>query len=611
MPMMQNRVSTFFRLACAGLLVSGAFAANAQNWTTVRPNPERDEDFKKALILYKSEEYRSALANFETLTSSRDLHQHMTASLLMSGKCLHQLQRYSEALPFYDKLISTFPRSSYLDDAHFARASALYKMEELSKAVRDFLWVADWSHQPVLAAKSATLAAKITRAKLSLPETRNLLAVANGENSAAIAIVELARKEIAEGSAERAEALLRDYKRKYDSKKHLPSFDQLQREAQSSAASSVKVGVILPLTGYYADEGQGILQGIKFAQQHRQPSTVQLVVGDSESNLIKAIHELKRQIEGEDVNVIIGELESEITAGIGALASREGVPVIAPAATENDVASVGETIYQLNSNLERKGEALAQYAFEILGLRTFATLAPADEYGQQMTNSFTSKIDQLGGRIIAQSWYYGNPEDLGRQFKSIREAAFALDSTDVTAIMKEAEQNGQDLDERDVPVQSVDGVFFPIYADHIKYVAPQFALNNIRAQILGGEYWDNLEALQAPQVQRYVNGVVFVSDYFPDEQSAEFRDFRTEFRLKMKRTPERWEVFGYDTFNLLNHIVQSGARSRLQIHEALNDLATYDGVKGKISFRGNGHINKEVNFLQFVNGRIVKQEISR
>lgn len=593
------------------LIFCFAVSGYTQDWSRVKVDPQKNDDFKKALILYKTGEYKSALAGFEALANSRDLHQRTTAALLMAGKCLYQLQRFSEAIPYYDKLITTFPRSAYLDDAYFARASAYYKLEQFAKAVKDLLWVADWSHQPALASKSAALAAKIIRAKLSLADTRTLLVGANGENAATIVTIELARKEIAEGSPEKAEALLKDFKRKYDSKRHLPTLDQLLKEAQSSSARAVKVGVILPLTGYYAEEGQGILRGIKFAQQQGKFAGIQLVVDDSESNLIKAIQELKRQIEVDGVSAIVGELESEITAGIGALASREGVPVIAPAATENDVTAVGETIFQLNSNLERKGEAIAQYAFEILGLRTFATLAPADEYGQQMTNSFTSKIDQLGGRIIAQAWYYGNPEDLSRQFKSIRDAAFALDSTDVAELIRQAEEKGQDLDEKDIPVQSIDGIFFPIYADHIKYVAPQFALNNIRAQILGGEYWDNLEALQAPQVQRYVDGVVFVSDYFPDEQNSHFRDFRTEFRLKMKRTPERWEVFGYDTFNLLREMVKQGAKSSLQINEALNELADYKGVKGEISFKGNHRVNKEVNFLQFLNGRIVKQEISR
>jgi ABC-type branched-subunit amino acid transport system substrate-binding protein len=600
------------RIIFASILFVCGSAGYSQDWTSVKVNPERDNDFKKALILYKSAEYKSALTAFEALATSRQLHQRTTAALLMTGKCLERLSRFSEAIPHYDKLIATFPKSGYVDDAVFSRASAHYRLEQFSSAAKDFLWVSDWSHQTALATKSATLATKIIRAKLSLAETRSLLPVANAQNSAAIVTVELARKEIAEGLPDRAEALLKDYKRKYDSKKHIPTIDQLMKETGSPISRSLKVGVILPLTGFYAEEGQGILRGIKFAQQYNKNSlAIPLVVEDSESNLIKAIQEIKRLIEVEKVTAVIGELESEITAGIGALASREGTPVIGPAATENDVAAVGDNIYQLNSNLERKGEAIAQYAFEILGLRTFATLAPADEYGQQMTNSFTSKVDQLGGRILAQGWYYGNPEDLSRQFKAIREAAFAFDSTDVAGLIAEAEDKGQDLDEKDIPVHSIDGIFFPIYADHIKYVGPQFALNNIRAQILGGEYWDNLEALQAPQVQRYVDGVVFVSDYFPDEQNAEFRDFRTEFRLKMKRTPERWEVFGYDAFKLLSELIKGGARTSRQINEALDNLTAYEGVKGKISFKANNRVNKEVNFLQFLNGRIVKQEISR
>ena len=95
-----------------------------------------------------------------------------------------------------------------MDDAVFSRASAHYQLEQFSQAVKDFLWVSDWSHQAVLAAKSTTLSARIIRAKLSAAETRNLLAVANAENSAAIVTLELARKEIAEGLPDRAEALL-------------------------------------------------------------------------------------------------------------------------------------------------------------------------------------------------------------------------------------------------------------------------------------------------------------------------------------------------------------------------------------------------------------------
>ena len=372
------------------------------------------------------------------------------------------------------------------------------------------------------------------------------------------------------------------------------------------------MGIVLALTGFFSGEGQGVFRGIKFAHEEAKNNSgqpIQLVVRDSQGNMIKAIQATKDLLHQENVRAIIGELESPITAGIGALAANESVPLIGPAATENQVASVGNSVYQLNSDLERKGEALAQYAYDKMGFRTFTTLAPADEYGQQMTDSFTSTIDRLGGRIVAQSWYYDIPEDLSRQFKSIREAAFSYDSTDVEQMIADAEEQGQDLDEKDIPVLSIDAIFLPIYPDHIKYVAPQFALSNIRTQIVGGEYWDDLDILKIAQIQPYVDGAIFVSDYFPDEDDKAFRSFRSEFRAKLKKTPERWEVFGYDAFRILNEAISKGAKTGHEINRRLNTISAYKGMKGDISFKGNHRVNHEVNFLQFLNSRIVKHQV--
>ncbi|MFQ5823145.1 MAG: penicillin-binding protein activator [bacterium] len=585
--------------------------ANAQKSVAVKMVPVIESKFKEALSEYQSKHYKLAFNKFNALSNSHLLHQRMTASLLMTGKSLYKLGRFSDAFPYFEKLINYFPKSRYVDDAYYAKATCYFRLNQYFKSVQDLFWVTDWSSEKILVNKSKKLANFIMHSNLSLKELQNLLSYANGENSSALLTLQLSRKELLVGSSNRAVSLLKDYKKKFGSNVYSPKIDQLLREAEGLNARPIKVGVVLPLTGYYAQEGLGVLRGIKYIQMQDKNNfraPIQLVVRDSESNLIKAIKEIKNLIKEENVRVVIGELESEVTAGIGALASSDQIPVLGPASTENDVASVGEAVFQLNSDLEQKGAALADYAFKKLGLRTFATLAPADEYGQQMTASFTSKIDELGGRIIAQSWYYGSPQDLSRQFKSIREAAFHFDSTDVEQILKMAKEEGEELEEHDIPVESIDGIFFPVYSDDIKYVAPQFALANIQAQILGGEYWDKLEVLKEAQIKRYINGAIFVSDYFPDEESREFRNFRSDFRLKMRKSPERWEVFGCDALGVIKDVINQGAKTSLEITQKLNSLSGYNGIKGKISFKDNHRVNKEVNFLQFINGRIVKNQ---
>ncbi len=601
-------ISSFILSLC--LLCLGESFAQDMNQVVV--SPEKEAEFKTALSYYLSQNYRSAFNGFESLTNETILHQRMTGALLMAGKSLYQLGKYSFAIPYFNKLIKKFPQSHYVDDSYFARAAAEYQMHQYLPAVKDWLWIVDRSPAKALQNKSRFFAQQIMRKELLVADLQKLNNSVNDEIPSAIVAMELAQKYVLSGEPGEAITLLSSYKRTYGSNAYSPKIDKLIAHAKGEAKQNFKIGVVLPLTGLYGDVGVKILRGIKFAQKKSQEESgkdIDVVVRDSESDMVKAIHATQNLMSVERVRAMIGDLESSVTAGIGALAATKDVTLIGPAATENGVSSVGETVFQLNSDLEQKGRALADYAFHVLGLRTFATLSPADDYGQQITSSFTTRIDELGGRIISQQWYLGDTDeglDLTRQFKNIREAAFSYDSTDVEALMTEAKAKGENLKERDIPVLSIDGFFVPIYSEDLPYVAPQFALFNIRTQLLGGEYWDDLEQLTKPQIQKYINSVVFVSDFYPDEQSAAFRKFRTEFRMDTKTNPERWEVFGYDAFNLITTSVHDGARSGYEISRKLSALSKYHGMKGLITFKGNNRVNKEVNFLQFINGKIVK-----
>jgi len=530
----------------------------------------------------------------------------------MNGKSLSKLERYSESVPHFSRLIDSFPQSKYLDDAFYGRSVSRFRLEQHKQAAEDLLWLSDFSNEKKLLRKAIPLFQYILRNKLSVPDLRSLQSKAETENSEALITTAIARQELASGAEQSAFEVLTRYKQQFGSNAYSGEIDQLIREARTASNRPPAIGVVLPLSGIFGEEGKGVLRGIRFAHAENNSNgtaKLDLVVRDSESNMVKAIQATQELIDRHRVKAIIGELESAITAGIGALAAEQDVVLVGPTATENGVASLGETIFQLNSDLERKGRAIAVYAIQELGMQTFATMAPADDYGQQMIASFSSTVDELGGRIIAQSWYNGTPEDVSRQFKNIREAAFQYDSTDVETMIKEAEERGEDLRERDIPVLSIDAVFMPIYSEDTQYIGPQLAQQNIRTQILGGEYLDNIQVLTKQQVQPYVEGVIFVSDYFPDENDTDFRQFRTNFRLQMKKTPERWEVFGYDAYKLIVEAIRSGNGSSVDVRNHLAGLLDYKGKKGQISFRNSSRVNEKVNFLQFSRNRIVKHKV--
>ncbi len=572
---------------------------------------DAEGNFKKALRIYVDQDYGLAGRKFISLVAAEPLHHRMTASLLMAGKSLYKLRRYVDSILYFDRLVTSYPQSKYVDDAFYARATARYRLGQHIEAVKDLLWVTGYSREQELLRRSTRLAKYLMATQLSSKEVEGLLQYASGEQASALVSMALAGHELQKGAIDYALAVLENHKKRYAHGKYARQIDELIGEVRNGGNRVTGVGVVLPISGYFSEEGLGVLRGIKFAHNQKSKNgqkIVKLAIRDSESSMIKAIQSTKELVGRERVQAIIGDLESGITAGIGALAAERDVVLVGPTATENGVASVGETVFLLNSDLERKGRALAEYAVNSLGMQTFATLAPADHYGQQMVASFTATIDELGGRIIAQSWYDTESEDFGRQFKNIRAAAFKFDSTDVELMMQEAEDRGETLKERDIPVLSIDGFFIPVYSEDIMYVAPQLAQHNIRTQILGGEYLDDLEILKGKQIQPYINGAIFVSDYFPDEDSRSFRTFRSEFRLEMKRSPERWEVFGYDAYNLIVNAIESGATSGPNIARHIGQLSNHQGQKGGISFLGNSRVNEDVNFLQFINGRIVKHQ---
>jgi branched-chain amino acid transport system substrate-binding protein len=374
---------------------------------------------------------------------------------------------------------------------------------------------------------------------------------------------------------------------------------------------------VLPLSGFNAEAGVGVYRGVRYAQLanatngHNELTgasgscAIEFVVRDSESRMLRALKVTQDLLDDPNLVAVIGEIENPITAAIAALAEAKGIPCLVPAATENGIGALGENVFQLNADREHKSRTLAEYAYNFLNARTFVTIAPQDDYGQQMADGFSAAVDSLGGEILAQKWYYGEPQDLSRQFKAIREVAFrkALeDSLGQSGALSPA----LDRDALEIPVTNIHAMFLPLYEEDIRLVASQRAYFNFQSLVIGGEYWYTAGLEKSKELQRYVDGAIFASDYYIDPENQRYKQFRNDFRTRIGATPEKWEIFGYDTATLLLQVIQQGARSRNQILQALEKVDDFVGMKGEISLRNPERVNSKVNILQIRGGKIVK-----
>jgi len=608
-----NKKNLWFKLlfiTILGSLFIQSGAASLVSGEPIKYIPEIEEAFKKALKIYKSKDYSKSTLVFEKLTEFQPVHQRITICHLMYGKSLMKQGQYRQAILEFREFINAFPESRYVENGRFEIATSFFLLGHSLAATREFLWIFEHGLNSQLIQKSKFVAEYLIDTVLSLSELQNLLGEFPGEKSSGLLTLKLAEKQVATGNANNAINLIIDFLNENPNNEYLEPLETYLNKIRLNAQPNLKLGVILPLTSGYMEDGKNILTGIRFAvkefeDQYQQK--VELIVHDSGSNVVKAIKAAQLMVQDENILAILGELESDITAAVAAVTTQSGVPLIAPIASKSGIASISENTFQANSDLYERGRQIALYAVENLNMKTFATLAPADEYGQEMTDGFTATIEKLGGSIVAPpKWYFQGSKNLSRQLKSIRTVGFELLKEDSAWVRQNALLIAKaTIDTFLVPITSIDGLFCPVYTEDIQYIGPQCAALNLRAQLLGGDYWFDREVLR--NSQKYVNGAVFVSDYFVDEYDPEYRRFRTNFRIKMGHDFGRMEAFGYDAMKAVLFIIKEhNIGSRFKLRDKLETLQDFQGVKGEISWRGNQRINNEVNILQYDTGLIRK-----
>lgn len=566
--------------------------------------PDVEVSFSEGINEYRTGNFKKATQIFEQLFHQSPVHQRITAVYLMLGKCHYKLESYQKSISILTELIGKFPASNYVDDAHYAMGFSYYALGEYTNSLNEFLYIADNGKEKKLVEKSRNNALKIIENNISFNELKLIKENTSGEIASAILTIKLSQRYFDQGNRAQAVALLQNFIQQYPDNSYLSTVKQLLTRTHGSVPSvEVTIGVILPLSGDYNEQARAVLAGIQYAQEKFTDNSdvrINLIVKDSEGDMVKLVTAAQELARDDRVVAIIGELERDKTIAIAAATNGLNIPIIAPTTSGNGVASLNNYTYQMNSDLENRGRMLAKYAVEQLGLKTFATLAPADNYGKDMTDSFTATVDQFGGKIIAQKWYYADTQDLKRQFKSIRDLGFNLANRD--SLIRHYSRQLDDFRLEKVPVISIDGVFFPSYTQEIQYIAPQFAFANIKAQIFGGEYWYDFEKLRSNQ--SYVDGIIFCSSYYIDETNTDFIKFRNDFRITMKRTPEIMEWYGYDAMSVLANAIAHKQTTREGIRTHLDNLENFPGIRGPITFKGNNRVNAEVRILTFKNGRI-------
>ncbi len=543
-----------------------------------------ESQFQDALTAYQEARYQDAATAFHTLAFPKNPHSKISASHLMWARSLLKLHQYDQALDAALLLIEKYTASNYADDARYVRAEAYFKLQEPISCAQELICTIENSTDDRLIDQSRNHLKNLCLTSLNDRERRTLSNKATRTSTKRI-ILGLAPNNLAD--------------------------------------QGIVIGVVIPMSGLGSQMGLSMKTGIEFAlsqwkKNHQIP--VFLSIHDSRNSPYYSAQIVRDMIQLEQVSMILCAGDEGVITACGTISNAHQVPCLILNPQTHIMTDMGEMVFQLYPDRNTEGQALARYAVETLGLRTFAVLAPATDSGREMADGFIETVKHHGGEVQIQEWFYPGSLDFEKQFTQIRQRGWDImeaaksDSEaveDTTKVIEDTQWstfiNGEvlDIEEMDaedslnIPVDAFDGFLIIPDSSVVHVLAPQYVFYNFDSQLIGSHDWDYGDSFR--KNRNYLSGIIFSSDVFWDPIRSFDQEWISDFRVATSQSPEKYHIMGYDGMTWTLNAVITANDQPPDIMERLIQTTQFQGKGGLQIFKNR--VNEAVSIVKYQRGR--------
>jgi branched-chain amino acid transport system substrate-binding protein len=288
----------------------------------------------------------------------------------------------------------------------------------------------------------------------------------------------------------------------------------------------IKVGILLPYTGTYAQLGEAITRAMELYLKQQGGKLagrdIVFVKVDSEASPPKAPELTTKLVEGEKVDILTGPVHSGVAMAMTKIAREVGVPTIVSNAGANIITrqQCAKNIFRTSFSNGQEGLATGK-AMVDAGIKNAVSFTWKYAAGEEMVEGFRDTFTKGGGKVI---------KDITVPFPTVEfQAALA----EIASLKPEAVYS------------------FFAGGGAAKFIK-DYAAANLQASIPlwgPGFLTDGVE--QA--VGSAGNGVKTVLHYADDVDFAENKAFRAAFNEAYKIYPDVYAVQGWDTMQLIEH----------------------------------------------------------
>ena len=355
----------------------------------------------------------------------------------------------------------------------------------------------------------------------------------------------------------------------------------LSMSSFAMAEDAIKIGLIGPLTGAYAQYGLAVEYGAKIAAEEINAlggTQFEILSEDDQGDGELGVNAYNKHLD-DGVTVFLATVTSGSCAAVAAVAYEERVFMLTPTGSADNLTVGKDNIYRVCFKDSAQGTLSAQYITENnLPTKVGIIYNNASDYSMGITQSFQAKAAEVGIEIVA-------------------EAAFSDDNNpDFSVQVAQMKEAGAEL------------VFLPIYYTPASLILTQSNAVDYSPIFFGVDGMDGILGVEGFDTS-LAEGVMLLTPFSAASEDEMTKNFVTKYQELHGEIPNQFAADAYDGVYILAAAIEAaGITAETSPEDACEMLISvfpgmeYTGVTGSMTWDASGEANKAPMAVVIENG---------
>ena len=357
--------------------------------------------------------------------------------------------------------------------------------------------------------------------------------------------------------------------------------------------NNLKIGLLAPLTGEYANLGNSLLYSLQLALEEINDRDVFIIPRDAGFNDKDKLETAIDDIISKGADIIIGPISND---DFKKIEKYNEMVFISPS---NISPEFKNNIISIGISLESQLKALFDFIKKQKKTKT-VIMYPENHY----SNFIDEKLNKLNLNAIKRFKYDPNPEVLTGEIEKLTNYSQRKKNLELRKKLfedKEDEQSQKELERLDqlytLGEVNFDSVIIIDFGNSLKSVLTSLVYTDV-----------NPNKVLFTTVNQWFDESIFYENtiknlFYPSISYSEYKKFNNKYFKKFKSYPNEISILIYDAVGLIYYVWKKNGRI-----SSINDFSFKNKIKGKIgtfSFKEN-KVSQELNIYKTDNNKFTK-----